>query len=243
MGELCSLCGAAPLRSLSRAGYRGRSSWLVRLLETQRPHRIDRSRTAGWHKVRQQAHHDRVLALEVVVERRLREPERAGDVPDRGPFKALLGEQRDVRFDDVENRHPQIANLVGDGHMFASDGEGRAIIGQRNSNGHVRGYLAMRTDLDWHIKAGVDVGDATAVRRFLLEEFHGWSGELLPFITDSDGGLVNRPIYVLPAPFSWEHIPGATLLGDAAHLMSPFGGFGVNLALLVDRNAHFWSVP
>jgi 2-polyprenyl-6-methoxyphenol hydroxylase-like FAD-dependent oxidoreductase len=138
----------------------------------------------------------------------------------------------DVRFDDVENRHPQIANLVGDGHMFASDGEGRAIIGQRNSNGHVRGYLAMRTDVDWHIKAGVDVGDATAMRRFLLEEFHGWSGELLPFITDSDGGLVNRPIYVLPAPLSWEHIPGATLLGDAAHLMSPFGGFGVNLALL-----------
>lgn len=95
----------------------------------------------------------------------------------------------DVRYEDVENRHPRIAKLVGDGHMFAN-GDGRAIIGQRNSNGHVRGYVAMRTDLD----------DAAAVRRFLLEEFDGWADELLPFITDNDGGFVNRAIYALPAP-------------------------------------------
>ena len=138
----------------------------------------------------------------------------------------------DVRFDDVDNRHPQIAKLVGDGHVFANDGDGRAIIGQRNSNCHIRGYVAMRTDLDWHIKAGVDLDDAAAVRRFLLKEFHGWAGKLLPFITDSDGGFVNRPIYVLPAPLIWQHTSGATLLGDAAHLMSPWGGFGVNLAML-----------
>ncbi|MBT2226584.1 NAD(P)/FAD-dependent oxidoreductase [Nonomuraea sp. NEAU-A123] len=138
----------------------------------------------------------------------------------------------DVRFEDVETRHPQIAKLVGNGHLFANDGDGRAIIGQRNSNGHIRAYLALRTDLDWHGKAGVDLGDAGAVRRFLLKEFSGWAEEMLPFLTDVDGGYLNRPIYALPAPLTWAHTPGATLLGDAAHLMAPFGGYGVNLAML-----------
>jgi 2-polyprenyl-6-methoxyphenol hydroxylase-like FAD-dependent oxidoreductase len=138
----------------------------------------------------------------------------------------------DVRFDDVDERHPRIAKLVGDGHMFATDNAGRAIIGQRNSNGQVRGYVAMRTDLDWCDNAGLDLDDRAAVQRFLRTEFAGWSDDLMPFVTDGAGSFVNRPIHALPAPLVWEHRAGVTLLGDAAHLMSPWGGFGVNLAML-----------
>ncbi|MCC3774679.1 NAD(P)/FAD-dependent oxidoreductase [Streptomyces sp. UNOB3_S3] len=142
----------------------------------------------------------------------------------------------EVRFDDVERRHPGIAELVGDGHMFANNGDGQAITAQRNSDGHIRCYIGMRTAHDWHTAAGVDLGDPAAVRDFLLAEFSGWDARLLPFLTDADGdhdhGYVNRPLYALPAPLTWERTPGVTLVGDAAHLMSPFGGFGANLALL-----------
>ncbi|WP_228003017.1 FAD-dependent oxidoreductase [Nocardia australiensis] len=138
----------------------------------------------------------------------------------------------DARFDDVDTHHPEIAAIVGEGHMFSTDGNGRAVIVQRNSNGVVRGYVAFRAELDWPVRSGVDLTDRKAVRSYLLREFSGWSAVMRPLITDNDGDYVPRSFWALPAPLTWDHIPGVTLIGDAAHLMAPFGGHGTNLALL-----------
>ncbi|MBP2401285.1 FAD-dependent oxidoreductase [Streptomyces syringium] len=131
-------------------------------------------------------------------------------------------------FDDVDRRHPGIARLVGRGTMSAKAG-GRSLVLQRNSNGHVRAYITFRGPQDWH--TGLDLADTEAVRARLLARYQGWHDSLLDILRENEGGFINRPMFVLPVPHSWQRTPGITLLGDAAHLMPPIG-VGANLALL-----------
>lgn len=134
-------------------------------------------------------------------------------------------------FDDIDNRHPVLAELIGAGSMV--DTERPVMLGaQRNSDGHVRAY-AMFEDLplDWHVAAGVDLDDTEAVRAYVLGRLEGWHESLLDLIRESDGGFVNRPIHAFADGHSWAHVPGVTLLGDAAHLLPPHG-IGANLALI-----------
>jgi 2-polyprenyl-6-methoxyphenol hydroxylase-like FAD-dependent oxidoreductase len=138
-------------------------------------------------------------------------------------------------FDDVDHRHPAVAALVGNGTLVAKGpGAGIAhvsVFAQRNSNGRVRTYVAFRAPEDWHRIAGLDVTDPVAARAHLLGLLDGWADELRGLVRDSDDGFVNRPLFVLPVPHTWTHVPGVTLLGDAAHLMPPLG-VGANLAML-----------
>ncbi|MEU5211583.1 NAD(P)/FAD-dependent oxidoreductase [Streptomyces sp. NPDC020742] len=134
----------------------------------------------------------------------------------------------EVHFDDVDRRHPGIARLVGRGTMSAKAGR-RSLVLQRNSNGHVRGYLTFRGPEDWH--AGLDLADTASVRARLLAQYQGWDESLLDILRDNEGGFLNRPMFVLPVPHTWDRVPGITLLGDAAHLMPPVG-VGANLSLL-----------
>ncbi|WP_336113871.1 FAD-dependent oxidoreductase [Streptomyces sp. PTD9-10] len=133
-------------------------------------------------------------------------------------------------FDDCDTRHPDLARLVGNGSMLAK-GAGRTLVAQRNSNGHIRAYIALRAPKDWHEAAGVDLGDQRAVRTYLLRLFDDWDENLRYILRNSDHGFIHRSLFVLPAPHTWDHVPGVTLLGDAAHLMPPVG-LGANLAML-----------
>ncbi|MCL6299662.1 FAD-dependent oxidoreductase [Streptomyces kronopolitis] len=136
----------------------------------------------------------------------------------------------EAHFDRVDTDHPEVAALVGDGHTFAT-GDHKGLLAQRNANQHVRAYIAVREESEGGRPAGLP-DDTEVVRAALLEQFTGWDERLRLLITDNDGPYVHRPLFVLPAPHTWPHTPGVTLLGDAAHLMSPFGGNGANLAML-----------
>jgi 2-polyprenyl-6-methoxyphenol hydroxylase-like FAD-dependent oxidoreductase len=149
----------------------------------------------------------------------------------------------ETSLNDVDTRHPDLARLIGDGSM-AVYGVNRSLVAQRNSGGHVKVYAKFRAPLDWHtnldrhmglnrrpgLDAGMDLADVEAVRSSLLALFDGWAAPVLDLLRHGTA-FVHRPFYVLPVSHAWAHVPGVTLLGDAAHLMPPLG-VGANLAML-----------
>ncbi|MFF5114359.1 FAD-dependent oxidoreductase [Streptosporangium sp. NPDC000509] len=143
----------------------------------------------------------------------------------------------ETSLDDVDTRHPDLARLIGDGSV-AVYGVNRALVAQRNSGGHVKVYAQFRAPLNRYTNpqgrtgpgAGLDPADVEAVRSSLLTLFDGWASPVLDLLRHGTA-FFHRPLHVLPVPHTWTHVPGVTLLGDAAHLMPPLGA-GANLAML-----------
>ncbi|WP_030723681.1 FAD-dependent oxidoreductase [Streptomyces sp. NRRL S-237] len=133
----------------------------------------------------------------------------------------------ETSLDDVDTRHPDLARLIGDGSM-AVYGVNRALVAQRSSGGHVKVYAQFRAPLDRH--TNLDLADAEAMRTSLPALFDGWADPVLELLRHGTA-FAHRPLYVLPASHTWAHVPGVTLLGDAAHLMPPLGA-GANLAMI-----------
>ncbi|WP_033351225.1 FAD-dependent oxidoreductase [Kitasatospora aureofaciens] len=128
---------------------------------------------------------------------------------------------------DADTRHPRSAAVIGGGFFIALGGE-HGVLAHRESDGSLHVYTALKVDEGW--LDTVDFTDHAAAKAAVLAHFEGWAEDLRALVADAET-ITPRRIHALPVGHRWDRVPGVTLLGDAAHVMSPFAGEGANLAM------------
>ncbi|MFI5675751.1 FAD-dependent oxidoreductase [Streptomyces cellulosae] len=128
---------------------------------------------------------------------------------------------------EADTRHPRSAAVVGGG-FFLALGHERAVLAHRESDGSLHVYTALKADEGW--LDTIDFTDHAAAKAAVLAQFEGWDEGLRGLVADAET-IAPRRVHALPVGHRWDRAPGVTLLGDAAHVMSPFAGEGANLAM------------
>jgi 2-polyprenyl-6-methoxyphenol hydroxylase-like FAD-dependent oxidoreductase len=147
--------------------------------------------------------------------------------PDKPYYTGLAGWE--TQIPNAKKTAPAIYNLVNRGSVFAfSDGKSLSI--QQLSSGNIRLSTYTQHPENFSRSLKIDCADLTVVKRALGVQYNDWAPELQTAFTYTQGSAIWRQLYMLPVGFTWPHKEGVTLLGDAAHLMSPFSGIGVNTA-------------